>query len=91
MRRPFFIIGEIACGHLKARERVLSLLAALPRIARTTEEEALFFLENRRLFGRGLGYIDLHLLASASLRAGTHLWTRDKRLHALASELNPAY
>jgi predicted nucleic acid-binding protein len=86
-----FIIGEIACGHLKARQRVLSLLASLPRIAAATEEETLYFLEHRHLFGRGLGYIDVHLLVAASLHAGTHLWTRDKKLHAIASELNLAY
>jgi predicted nucleic acid-binding protein len=86
-----FIIGEIACGHLKARERVLGLLASLPRIVPGTEEEALHFLEHRHLFGRGLGYIDVHLLVAASLHAGTRLWTRDKKLHVIAGELNLAY
>jgi predicted nucleic acid-binding protein len=86
-----FIIGEIACGHLKARQRVLGLLASLPRIAPATEEETLHFVERRQLFGRGLGYIDAHLLAAASLHPGTQLWTRDKTLHAIASELNLAY
>ncbi len=86
-----FIIGEIACGHLKARERVLGLLASLPRIAPGTDEETLHFLEHRHLFGRGLGYIDVHLLVAASLHPGTRLWTRDKRLDAIARGLNFAY
>jgi predicted nucleic acid-binding protein len=86
-----FIIGEIACGHLKARERVLGLLASLPRIVPATEEETLHFLDHRHLFGRGLGYIDVHLLVATSLHADTSLWTRDKRLRAIASELNLAY
>jgi predicted nucleic acid-binding protein len=86
-----FIIGEIACGHLKARQRLLHLLALLPRVASATEEETLHFLEHRRLFGRGLGYIDAHLLAAVSLHAGAHLWTRDKRLDAIATELKLAY
>jgi predicted nucleic acid-binding protein len=86
-----FIIGEIACGHLKARQRILGLLAALPRVSAATEEETLHFIEHRRLFGRGLGYIDVHLLVAASLHVGTQLWTRDKTLHAMASELNLAY
>jgi predicted nucleic acid-binding protein len=86
-----FIIGEIACGHLNARQRVLGLLSSLPRIPPATEEETLDFLEHRRLIGRGLGYIHVHLLVAASLHPGTQLWTRDKRLHAIADELNIAY
>jgi predicted nucleic acid-binding protein len=86
-----FVIGEIACGQLTARQQILGLLASLPRIALATEEEALHFLEHRHLFGRGLGYIDVHLLVATVLHAGTYLWTRDKRLHAIAAELKLAY
>jgi predicted nucleic acid-binding protein len=86
-----FVIGELACGHLKARGRILALLARLPRVAAASEPEALYFLEHRRLFGRGLGYIDLHLLAAASLHSDTHLWTRDRKLKQVAVELDVAY
>ena len=82
-----FIIGELACGQLKARDRILSLLRSLPKVPLATEEEAFQFLERRRLYGRGLGYIDVHLLAAASLHPDARLWTRDKRLQAAANEL----
>ncbi len=82
------VIGELACGQLKARQQVLSLLASLPRLPPATDEEALYFLENYRLYGRGLGYIDVHLLAAASLHADARLWTRDRRLKAVAVELD---
>lgn len=86
-----FIIGEIACGHLRARQQILGLLSSLPRMAAATEEETLYFLEHQQLFGRGLGYIDVHLLVATRLHAGTSLWTRDKKLRAIATELNLAY
>ena len=86
-----FVIGELACGHLKARGRILALLARLPRVAAATESETLYFLEHRRLFGRGLGYIDVHLLAAASLRSDTRLWTRDRKLKEVSVELAVAY
>ena len=86
-----FVIGELACGHLKARGQILALLAQLPRVAAASEPETLYFLEHRRLFGRGLGYIDVHLLAAASLRSDIHLWTRDRKLKEAAVELGVAY
>jgi len=82
-----FVIGELACGQLKARQQVLSLLASLPRVPPATDDEALYFLEHHRLYGRGLGYIDVHLLAAASLHAEARLWTRDRRLKTVAVEL----
>lgn len=80
-----FIIGELACGNLENRQEILSLLAALPSAVQASHEEALAFLENRRLMGKGLGYIDLHLLASAAL-SQVPLWTLDKRLSRAAAE-----
>lgn len=83
-----FVIGELACGNLKNRKAVLSLLQDLPAAPVATAEEALFFIESHGLMGRGIGYVDTHLLASVSL-AGTGglLWTRDKRLNAVAGSM----
>jgi len=86
-----FVIGELACGNLHNRTEILTLLADLPHVAVATDEEVLFFIEQHSLMGRGVGYIDAHLLASASLTHPTQLWTRDKRLNALSTELELAY
>lgn len=74
------VIGELACGDLKNRAEVLHLLAALPVAPIATDDEALLLIEKRRLMGRGIGYIDVHLLASVALSADARLWTLDKRL-----------
>ena len=81
-----FIIGELACGNLKNRHEILSLLETLPIAAQAEHEEVLQFIETHRLMGKGLGYIDMHLLASAIL-AHVSLWTLDKRLKAVSSNL----
>ena len=85
-----FVVGELACGNLRARTEVLGLLLALPPIAVATDNEVLFFIDEHELMGRGIGYVDAHLLASARL-GGARLWTRDKRLHATAAELGLAH
>ncbi|MDO8785981.1 MAG: type II toxin-antitoxin system VapC family toxin [Syntrophales bacterium] len=74
-----FIIGELACGNLKNRVEILSLLRLLPMAIRAEHEEVLEFVENNNLMGKGLGYIDVHLSASAML-TGVPMWTYDKRL-----------
>jgi hypothetical protein len=81
-----FVIGELACGNLRNRAEVLQLLAALPRVLAADHEEVLAFVESKRLMGRGLGWVDAHLLVSALL-SRTSLWTLDKRLAAEASAL----
>ena len=86
-----FIIGELACGNLKDRGTVLGLLAGLPGLPMLEEREALFFIEQRKLMGRGIGYIDVHLLASTTLAGNTTLWTRDIKLLAAATALGVAY
>ncbi len=83
-----FVLGELACGNLRNRRSVMSLLGELPSVPVATETEALGFIENRALVGRGIGYIDVHLLASAALSATARLWTGDRRLAAVAAELN---
>ncbi len=85
-----FVVGELACGNLRARSEVLGLLQALPPIAVATDKEVLFFMDEHALMGRGIGCVDVHLLASARL-GGVLLWTRDKRLQAIATELGLAH
>ena len=83
-----FVIGELACGNLRNRVELLTLLTDLPQAPVASDAEVLFFIERHRLMGRGIGYIDAHLLAATALGdADTSLWTRDRRLAALAAEL----
>lgn len=85
-----FVIGELACGNLRNRIEVLDLLSNLPSLRVATHDEAMEFIERRRLMGRGIGYVDVHLLASVVLGAPVRLWTRDLRLAAVATELGVA-
>jgi hypothetical protein len=80
------VIGELACGNLKQRTEILSLLHSLPALQRVSDDEILFFIDTHRLFGRGLGLTDIHLLASCRL-AKCGLWTLDKGLQKAAVEL----
>lgn len=82
-----FVIGELACGNLRQRDQILALLKDLPRAAVATDGEVLFFIEQHTLMGRGLGFVDVHLLASVKLQGSARLWTRDKRLRAAADAL----
>jgi len=85
-----FIIGELACGNLKNRNEIISLLQSLP-MARTIEfDEFLFFIDRNHLMGKGVGFVDVHLLASAQL-TGVPLWTVDKRLKSAADRLTLAF
>jgi hypothetical protein len=85
-----FIIGELALGNLRRRETVLSALSDLPSAIVATDAEVLHFIDRHTLFGRRIGYIDIHLLAAARLTTGAKLWTRDKRLHGIALQLDLA-
>ena len=80
-----FVVGEIACGSIRNRAEVLGLLRMLPHAAIADHEEVLNLLNRKRLHGRGVGWIDLHLLASAVLSEAS-LWTLDRRLSAVAAE-----
>ena len=84
-----FIVGEIACGSLTDRAMTLDLLQHLPSAVVAEADEILGYIESQKLHGKGIGYVDVHLLASAAL-AGIKLWTRDKRLHTVAKELGGA-
>jgi hypothetical protein len=85
-----FIIGELACGNLKDRAVILSYLKLLPMSIEAASEEVLSFIESNRLMGRGLGYVDVHLIASAVL-TDVLLWTFDKKLAQAADSLNINY
>ena len=82
-----FITGELACGSLGQRSRVLVLLAALPQACLAFNAEILSFIERHGLMGAGIGYLDAHLLASTTLTPDARLWTRDRRLAAAAGRL----
>ncbi|MCW8840373.1 MAG: type II toxin-antitoxin system VapC family toxin [Gammaproteobacteria bacterium] len=86
-----FVMGELACGNLRQRSEVLTLLADLPQASVARDSEVLFFIERHGLMGRGIGYVDAHLLSAVALDNGARLWTRDKRLQVLASELGMSY
>ncbi len=86
-----FVVGEIACGSLADRATVIELLQDLPAAAVAETDEVLAFVERQALHGKGVGYVDVHLLASAALTPGTQLWTRDKRLRAAAEALACAF
>jgi hypothetical protein len=81
-----FVSGELACGNLKNRRSILSDFQALPSAKPASNEEVLQLIEDRRLWGRGLGWVDVHLLASALL-SHCGLWTLDKKLLEVAKEL----
>jgi len=85
-----FIVGELACGNLKNRSQILSLLQTLPMAHFASHEEVMHFIEKQHLMGKGLGYIDMHLLASAILTR-VPLWTIDKRLNNVSSMLGIKY
>jgi len=85
-----FVVGELACGNLGRRSEILELLSRLPMAPVASEGEVLGFIERRKLVGRRIGYLDAHLLASASLAAPARLWTRDHRLHRIAASLSLA-
>ena len=83
-----FVVGELACGNLSNRMEILRLLQDLPQISVATDPEVLLFIERHRLMGRGVGYVDAHLLAATMLANPAQLWTRDQRLAAVAESLS---
>ena len=81
-----WVIGELACGNLRDRSRVLELLQGLPAARVASPAEVLILIEQHQLMGRGIGFVDAQLLASAKLTHCT-LWTQDRRLADLAQIL----
>jgi predicted nucleic acid-binding protein len=84
-----FVAGELACGNLRRRAEVLSLLAELPQLSTMTGDDAMRFVDVHRLMGKGLGWVDVHLLASV-FASRERLWTRDRRLAEAAHRLGIA-
>ena len=85
------VIGELACGMIHLRGEFLSYLAALPSIAPLENARVLQDIEKNRMMGRGIGFVDAHLLSSVIARGGTTLWTRDQRLKRIAEEMGIAF
>ena len=85
-----FVVGELACGNIGNREEVLSLLRALPAAPVVTQAELLRFVDSHKLMGKGIGFVDVHLLASSRL-SGIPLWTEDRKLKAAAGKLSLLY
>ena len=86
-----YVVLEVACGSPPRRRDVIDMLRELESVQVATVDELLAFIQQRALFGRGCGYVDVSLLASALLSDQTLLWTLDKRLGAVAAELGRAY
>ncbi len=81
-----FVIGEVACGNLKNRTEIIGLLRALPQAQKADDDDILFFIERHGLNGRGVGWIDIHLLASCHFDHCC-LWSVDKKLKVVAQRL----
>lgn len=85
------VIGELACGNLSNRKQLMELWQNLPTVSQASYSETMFFLEAQQLMGKGIGFVDLHLLTAVRLSSNTLLWTRDKRLGKLAHDLGCGY
>lgn len=86
-----FVLGELACGNLRQRREALDLLGQLPALPPASDREALALIEWRKLMGRGIGYVDVHLLAAVLLESTVRIWTLDRRLSQVATDLVLAY
>lgn len=85
-----FVLGELACGHLVNRDRILAGLSALPQVQQATHEEALAVVDRHGLPGSGAGWVDVHLLASCLL-GRVRIWSRDKPIRRAAQALGLLY
>jgi len=83
------VVGELACGNLRNRREILSLRSNLPHVAPVSNDAVLFFIERHRLHGRGLGLVDVNILASCAVEGAT-LWSKDVRLMKTAKDLKLA-
>ena len=86
-----YVVMEVACGTPPNRRTIIAMLAELESTPLATSDELLELIERRRLYGRGCGLVDINVLASAFLGEQTRIWTLDKRLAAVAAELNRSY
>jgi hypothetical protein len=81
------VIGELALGSIPKRNVFLDAMGDLPKATMAEDDEVLRFISDYSLFGLGVGYVDVHLLAAVKLTAGASLWTRDKQLLRVAQKL----
>ena len=86
-----FVTGEVACGALQNRSAILSLMQDLPPAPVAADEEVLDFIARRNLGGRGIGYVDAHLLCAVVLSGSDQLWSRDKSLARIAEEFQLSF
>ncbi|NDP40449.1 MAG: type II toxin-antitoxin system VapC family toxin [Rhodoferax sp.] len=86
-----YVVAEVACGTPPSRRAIIAMLAELESTPVATPDELLALMERRNLYGRGCGFVDLSLLASVLLCEQTLVWTLDKRLESVATELDRAY
>ncbi|ABD90322.1 PilT protein-like [Rhodopseudomonas palustris BisB18] len=85
-----FVVGEVALGTLARREDTLSALVEMQMAVVAEPAEVLFFIQRNDIFGSGIGYVDAHLLVATTLTLEARLWTRDKKLRAVAERLSIA-
>jgi len=85
-----FVLGEVSLGNLRQRRLVIETFRQLPQASMAEDDEVLDMIERLGLAGCGIGYVDAHLLAATRLTPDCLLWTRDKRLEAVAVRLNLA-
>ena len=86
-----FVLGEIACGNLRDRQETIRLLSGLPDAPEASNAEVMTFIESNKLMGKGIGFVDAHLLAAVALAADARLWTHDRRLDRASTKLRLAY
>lgn len=86
-----YVVAEVACGTPPGRKAIIAMLAQLECTPVATQDELLALLETRQLFGRGCGFVDISLIASALLSENIKIWTQDKRLEVLTAELRISY
>lgn len=86
-----WVIGELALGRLRRRDEVIDLLAGLPQAPSATPGEVLTFIDRNELYGSGIGYVDVQLLAATKLSAAARLWSADRRLVAATMRLECAF
>ena len=85
------VMGELACGNLRNRAATMNLLHAIPKIGELTNLDVIAHIEKDALVGRGIGFVDAHLLCAVKARQGARLWTRDRDLMGIAKEFGVAY
>lgn len=86
-----FVIGEIALGSMKRYDAIIEALMILRPAPVAADEDVLFMIKQHAIMGTGIGYVDAHILASAKLVPGSSIWTRDKRLHAVAQRMDAVW